>query len=688
MVERKLKIVFIVLATAMLLAMLLISRDAGISGDEEVHYKHSEMVYKYFSTWGADQSSLHTPKTHLQYYGQTFDNLVTILIHWFGIDDIYGFRHLMCSLAGWLTIVVTALFAAYISGYGAAILVLLLFAISPVFMGHSQNNLKDIPFALAYISSLYFSVRVIFAEDKPRRRDIILLVLSIALSVGIRSGGFLVIFYFGFFMLLKEISNRLRHRLSDGKLLKNKLIYFGTIAISGYILGLVLWPYALQNPIANPWKSYQVMTHFPTTVRQIFEGRFDWSDFHPWYYLPKYIGITIPLIVLAGLALFFLNFRKTYTTDKKIQLGFIGFTVIFPVIFVLIKQSNLYGSWRHFLFIYPGIVLISALGIVSLLQRYKNQLIRISSIVVLLLLAIHPLKFMAANHPYYYLYYNQFVGGLKGAYGNYETDYYYHSMRKGAEWLHQYLKNKPVKAPIVVGGNFPSQWYFRNTPEVKFVYFPWQNRSEYDWDYAIIANSYIPPVQLKNQVWPPKNTIHTIFADGVPVCAVVERVTKDDLAAIQEQKKGNNIKSALLFQNALKFDPQNEQICYNFAEVLIANGDEDQANIMLNRSLEINPDYEKALILLGDEALRKKEVQKAADFYERTIRANRKYYAVYPRLAGIYAETDVLKARRILKDCLKLNSRYKPALEALADTYRKTDPDIARKYDELIIKLK
>jgi MFS family permease len=688
MVERKLKIVFIVLATAMLLAMLLISRDAGISGDEEVHYKHSEMVYNYFSTWGADQSSLHTPKTHLQYYGQTFDNLVTILIHWFGIDDIYGFRHLMCSVAGWLTIVVTALFAAYISGYGAAIAVLLLFAISPVFMGHSQNNLKDIPFALAYISSLYFSVRVIFAEDKPRRRDIILLVLSIALSVGIRSGGFLVIFYFGFFMLLKEISNRLRHRLSDGKLLKNKLIYFGTIAISGYILGLVLWPYALQNPIANPWKSYQVMTHFPTTVRQIFEGRFDWSDFHPWYYLPKYMGITIPLIVFAGLALFFLNFRKTYTADKKIQLGFIGFTVIFPVIFVLIKQSNLYGSWRHFLFIYPGIVLISALGIVSLLQRYKNQLIRISSIVVLLLLTIHPLKFMAANHPYYYLYYNQFVGGLKGAYGNYETDYYYHSMRKGAEWLHQYLKNKPVKAPIVVGGNFPSQWYFRNTPEVKFVYFPWQNRSEYDWDYAIIANSYIPPVQLKNHIWPPKNTIHTIFADGVPICAVIERVTKDDLAAIQEQKKGNNIKSALLFQNALKFDPQNEQICYNFAEVLIANGDEDQANIMLNRSLEINPDYEKALILLGDEAQRKKEVQKAADFYERTIRANRKYYAVYPRLAGIYAETDVLKARRILKDCLKLNSRYKPALEALADTYRKTDPDIARKYDELIIKLK
>ena len=113
MTEKTLKIIFIFLAVAMLVAMLLISRDAGISGDEEVHYRHSEMVYNYFSSMGKDQSSLDTPKTHLQYYGQAFDNLVTVLIHWFGIEDIYGFRHLMCSFAGWLTILITAWFAAY-----------------------------------------------------------------------------------------------------------------------------------------------------------------------------------------------------------------------------------------------------------------------------------------------------------------------------------------------------------------------------------------------------------------------------------------------------------------------------------------------------------------------------------------------------------------------------------------------
>lgn len=686
--EKQLKNVFIALAVVMLVGMLLISRDAGISGDEEVHYKHSELVYNYFKSLGADKSALHTPNTHLHYYGQVFDNIVTILIHWFNIEDIYGFRHLMCSFAGWLTIVITALFAAYLSGYGAAIAVLLLFAVSPTFLGHAQNNLKDIPFALAYIASIYYSVRVIFSENKATKKDIFFLILSFALAVGIRAGGFLVIFYFGFLLLLITSSDVILQKQLDWKKLSIKALNYSGIAVAGYLLGLALWPYALQNPIANPWESYKVMTHFPTTVRQIFEGHFEWSDFLPWYYLPKYMAITIPIIIFIGIVLFLLNIRKNYNLKQKLQLGFVGFTILFPIAFVVLKHSNLYGSWRHFLFIYPAIVLLAGLGIHSLIRRYKKPEIRYSLVVVLFILCLNPLKFMAANHPFYYLYYNELTGGLKGVYGKYETDYYYHSMRKGAEWLQEYLKNKKTNDTIVVGGNFPIQWYFRKDTEIRFVYFPWQRRSEYNWDFAVVANSYIPPYQLTNNIWPPQNTIHTVLVDGIPVCAVVERITKDDQKATAAQKTGDNIKSALLFENAIKFDPQNETICYNFAEVLLANGNEDQANAMLNKCLQINPGFEKALILQGDLAKKKNDTKAAAGFYARALGANRKYYAAYTKLAEIYAESDVLKARKILRNCLKLNSKYKPALEALADTYRKNDPAKAQQLDEMIMKIK
>ena len=688
MTAKNLKIIFVVLALILLATMLLISRDAGISGDEEVHYKHSEMVYNYFSSFGKDQSSLDTPETHLQYYGQSFDNLVTILIHWFGIEDIYSFRHLMCSFAAWLTIVVTALFAAWFSGYGAAIVVLLLFSVSPTFLGHAQNNLKDIPFALAYISSIYYSFKLVCSSGKPTRQTILLLILSIGFAIGIRAGGILVVFYLGLFMLLKMISNYFATKKPDSQLLKKYLFLFGIISISGYLLGLILWPYALQNPLLNPLKSFQLMTNFPTTVRQVFEGRFIWSDFHPWYYLPKYMAITIPFVVFAGVAFFFLNAKKNFSGNQKTPLLLLIFTILFPLLFVILKASNLYGSWRHFLFVYPGIILISAIGFHALFVRFKQRLVRVAGIVLFLALTVHPIKFMAANHPYYYLYYNQFVDGLNGAYANYETDYYYHSMRKGAEWLREYLQKKPHAGEIVVGGNFPAQWYFRNDKAIKFVYIPYQTRSNFDWDYAIIANSYIPPFQLKNKMWPPANTIHTITADGVPVCAVIERLTKDDLSGLRANEKGDNIKSAPLLGKAVETDPQNEWICYKFAETLAGLNRNDQSVEMLQKCLKINPEFEAALMMLGNHALMCNEDEQAAAYFKKTIVANRKYLDAYVQLAGVYAKTNVDMARSVLKDCLKINSRYKPALQSLADSYRKTEPDVARKYDTLINRIK
>ncbi|MFY9153752.1 MAG: tetratricopeptide repeat protein, partial [Prolixibacteraceae bacterium] len=309
-------------------------------------------------------------------------------------------------------------------------------------------------------------------------------------------------------------------------------------------------------------------------------------------------------------------------------------------------------------------------------------------IVFLLVLSFHPIRFMAANHPYYYLYYNQFVGGLKGAYGEYETDYYYHSMREGAEWLQEYLKNKPNSEELRIGGNFPSQWFFRKDTSLKFVYFPWQDRSKYNWDYAVVANSYIPPFQLKNKIWPPDHTIHTIFADGIPVCAVVERVTKDDLEGLNANKKGDYVNSALLFQKALENDPKNELICYSFAESFMAQGKDREAEQMILKSLELNPDFEKALVLYGDLAIKQKNPGIAAKQYKKAIAANRKYFQAYTKLAKVYAETDVEKARKILSNCLKINPRYIPALQMLADTYRNSEPEKAVNYDEMIKKLK
>jgi tetratricopeptide (TPR) repeat protein len=400
------------------------------------------------------------------------------------------------------------------------------------------------------------------------------------------------------------------------------------------------------------------------------------------------MAITIPWVVLAGLLAFAFNFRVKYSSTQKLKFALLLLTIFFPLVFVIIKSSNLYGAWRHFLFVYPGLVLISALGIQLIFTHFKSRIIRLITIVVLLGLSVHPFRFMAANHPYYYLYFNQFVGGLNGAYGNFETDYYYHSMQEAADWLKEHIKKNPDSVKVRIGGNFPIQWQFRHESSIQFVYFPYVSRSFYDWDYAIVANSYIPAVQLKNKVWPPENTIHTVMADGIPICAVIKRSTKDDFMGIVELKNRNYINSALLFEKALKIDRQNEMICYKFAESLIGQNQVARAEEVLKKGLEINPEFELAWELLGDLAKRKNDTDNACKFYENSIAANRKYCNVYPKLAAIYAETNVDRARSLLHKCLKINRRFLPALELLAKLYRETAPEKAAFYDRMINKLK
>ncbi len=681
--ETRFKYIFYFFSVVLLVLMLLLSKNAGITCDEVLHYDHSVSVYNYFASRGTDQSALNTPVTNLKYYGQSYDNIVTILIKWFDIQDVYGFRHLMSSIVGWLVIFVTALFAVWLADYRTGILTLVLFAVSPTFIGHTQNNLKDIPFALGYISGIFFMLKFMVSGRKNSYSDIIFLTLSIAFTISIRAGGLLSICYLFFFFFIFYFFRYLREKKADIIEIRTKFIWICCIAVVSWFLSILLWPYALQSPVRNVIESYRIMAHFPSTFRQIFEGKVEWSDYMPWYYLPKSMLITIPFIVLTGLILSFFFIRRKSDAGKTLLYGFVVFTVLFPIVFVVYEKSNLYSSWRQFLFLYPGIILLASTGYRHLYIYLKSRYLRWVLVAALFLLSFHPLKFMLNNPRFYYLYYNQIVGGLKGAYSNYETDYYYVSQTPASHWLIDYLAKKGAEGKIKVKATYSVKWLFRNHPEVETSYFRYEERSQYDWDYAIVANRYIPPFQLRNKIWPPVNTIHTVYAGNVPVCAVIERRSKDDYAGYVALSEGRNKEAIGYFENALKFDDKDEMIFYNFAAALYDDGQYQKADSLLKRGLEINPDFEPILMYLGNIARSHNKNDEAISYYERVIKANRKYFEAYVGLSELLIESDVMRARRLLTTCLDMNPRYKQAIVALADTYRRSNPDIAKKYDDL-----
>jgi tetratricopeptide (TPR) repeat protein len=687
MKEARLKYIFIISSVFLLIMMLLASRDAGISCDEVLHYDHSVSVYNYFATHGQDKTPLETPVTHLKYYGQSYDNLVTIIIKCFKIENVYGFRHLMSSLAGWLTILLTALFAIWLLDYRAGIFVLLLFSVSPTFIGHAQNNLKDVPFALGYITAVFYTLKFLVSEGKRSITDLIILTVAFAFSMSIRAGGLLLICYLFFFFLLFYLVKFIRNEQIDFKQIGKKILWMAGVVIVAWIISIILWPYALQSPIKNVIGSYHVMAHFPGTFRQIFNGKVEWSDYMPWYYLPESISITISLVVLTGFVFFFVFAITKFYKGKNVLYLFVLFTILFPVAFVIYEKSNLYSSWRQFLFVYPGIVLLSAIGFHTCFKYIKTKSLKWGIIVLIVVLSIHPLKFMIKNHPYEYLYYNQLVGGLRGAYSNFETDYYYISQTEASKWLIEYLKKKNIQGNIKVKATFSVSWQFRNNPEIETSYFRYEERSQSDWDFAIVVNRYISPYQLKNKIWPPKNSIHVIYADQVPVCIVIERRSKDDFYGYNALAEGRNKDAVKYFEQVLKVDDKDEMIFYNFATALYNEGHYQEADSVLKKGLEINPESETILMYLGNIARSQNKTDEAMRYYEKVIKVNRKYFEAYVGLSELLVYSDLMRARDLLRTCLTMNPRYKPAIVALADTYRKSNPEIAKKYDDLANKI-
>ena len=683
MQESYLKYVFWSLLAFALAFMLVTSRHAGISCDEVLHYGQSEDVYNYFESHGKDTAALHNPVWHLGYYGQSYDNLVTFIAHWLDIEDIYSFRHFMSTLAGWLVIVVTAFFARWLSGYGTAVIVILLFAITPSFIGHSHNNLKDIPFALGYISTAFFTLKFLESGKRNPVFLIIMLTISIAFTISIRAAGAVVILYLAICFAAFYVVKYLRREEFSVNELVHKAVLTGLVSCCGYFLSIILWPFALQDPLRNVYEAYRVMAHFPDTFRQLFEGKVLWSDFMPWYYLPKTMLITIPLIVTAGLVLFMVFSIRKAGSRRIPEYLFLAFTILFPVLFAILSKSNLYSSWRQFMFIYPALVLLSAKGFDLLLKKTGRFYLKAAFVILMLAFSIHPVKFMLSYPAYSYMYYNQLTGGLKGAYGNYENDYYFISQTEASEWLLSYLNDKNVSGRVKIAATYSVAWQFRKRPDTETFFIRYEERSQADWDYAIIVNRYINPEKLKKKSWPDPEALHVIFVDGVPVCEILERKTKDDYSGFNALQEGAYDSAVEFFSKAVQNEDSDEMIFYNFAIALRKTGEKSKADSLLRTALGINPDFEPALMFLGNIAADEGRRAEAEKYYRKVLSVNVKYFEAYVELARLVVDGDVRQARDLLRSCLTFNPGYKPAIVALADTYRKSDPDIAEKYDKL-----
>jgi len=596
--------------------------DAGISGDEPVHYLQAENVYKYFATHGKDSSSIDTPITYLKYYGQSIDNFSYLINKLFGFQEPYLTRHIINALAGALTIAFTGLLAAEVAGYGAGILAILFLLLSPVFLGHTYNNLKDIPFALGYVVAVFYLLKFLRKLPSIPIGYLAGMAAGTGFAISVRIGGILLIPIILAFSAIqawirKPPENKARMLFA----IKLALSLALTILIA-CILGVVNWPYGLQNPIRHSIESLNQMTHYIVSLRQLFEGKLYWSENLPWYYAPKYFLLVSPAIILAGIPLC----RPLYKKQGPFILSFLVFCAFFPLFWVVVRHSNLYGNIRHLLFIYPLLVVLSASGWYMAFQKYKRPLFRAGLAGLLVLGLTGPLVHIIKNHPVEYVYFNRLSGGVAHAYGRYETDYYFHSLGPAVTWLEKEILTKPGADTLIVASNFPLDPFFeKNFPGIKTVYTSWYERGRYNWDYGLFVNAYLGPAGLQGKSWQPAQTIHSIKVEGFPMCLVLHREDKRDLLGYELFTSGHYAESVDCLKAATRDDPGNETAWLYLGWSLRKINDLPGSDEAATRLLLIHPESEPARELMIWNYLDTKRFDQALKLAGELFRMNPKY---------------------------------------------------------------
>ncbi len=641
------RFLFGLLSIVLLFLMPYLSFDYGITADEEVQRLYGEHVLNYFESDGVDGTALTFQNLYL--YGGWFDyNMAWLHKYIFPSWDIYEMRHMFNALLGAFLMLFTGLLAKAVSQrWQVAFWTLVFIVLSPRIFGHSMNNPKDIPFAFSYVFTLYFLMNFVRQLPRPSVQAVAGIIAGVALSINIRVGGILLIPYlFLFTGGAFVVEKRLRPQLKQTSKLLKLGILLGVMTILGYLGGSLYWPFAQEDPIGGPRLALAEMSNFTTGIRMVWDGQHYWSDFLPWNYIIKWFGIATPALILIGSVLVVVPILK----DEKNRwlLLMVIFAGLFPVAYAIYKDSALYDGMRHFLFVYPILVIMAAYGLQYTIAQANNKLLTLGTSAVLLLGLYSPIRWMIVSHPNQYMYFNEFFGGIANAYNYNETDYWMNSTKEAANWaienLPEIKAGEPVK--IATQAHKPVRHYFAPYENVQAIYTRYHDRIKEDWDYGLYITRFVNRDFIESGLFPPGEAlIASREIDGVMIWAITKRSATNKAAnqADEAFKAQDNDRAVRLLEAAVQENPKDESAWLLLAQYYLQLGNMPAAKAALDTLEAYSPSYSNSLGMKGMYYLQSNNPDEAMTYMQRATESNIKYVFGHFHLARIYASQNKMQ---------------------------------------------
>lgn len=441
-----------------ILALFLISalcighftvRDYGLSWDELGIYRHAdEMLAAYQFMPRPWEFEAQVGELNLELYGPSHFMLSTIMARYINSVDsswpLYDAYHFVYFLTFLLGIPILYFLSVRWMSEWAALGVAVLFSTQPLFWGNAFINPKDMPFMVFFLASVYFGFLMMDSSSGSAWWKILVAGIVLGLTTSMRPLGPLA----GVLVILYGLWKEPRKTLQFG------LFYVVTTMLVTYLT----WPYLWSAPVEHFIKSLLTMSRYPMDFGVLFMGAIYPASQVPMIYFPTFIALQLTepmlILILFGAVLSFLQFFKG---GSKEPLLLFGLWFLAPALAVILVGSTIYDNARQLQFLLPPLFIFAGIGLDALLNRIKTPLWQAVLILVLIVPGVY------ANirlHPYQYIYYNELIGGVGGAYRKFDLDYSGTSFKEAQKYIN--ANSAPnTKTVVVIGPRHLSRVYAR-----------------------------------------------------------------------------------------------------------------------------------------------------------------------------------------------------------------------------------